>query len=173
MSEQTRKSKKIGALLGGISILGIAAIAMIASPAMAGKNDEHSGMQDKHKERLEALDTNKDGIVSKEEVEAAKAARFAVADADGNGSVSFGEFEAMKEKHQMERRQKHFAKKDKNGDGVLSMDEVGERRSGMFEKLDLNGDGEITKEERDEAHEKFRDERKDHHKGRGRHHKDD
>jgi hypothetical protein len=46
-----------------------------------------------------------------------------------------------------------FKRADKNGDGFLTQDEVGEKRWERIKVADANGDGKISREELKQAHE--------------------
>jgi Ca2+-binding EF-hand superfamily protein len=70
-------------------------------------------------EILEKFDADKDGKLSKEEREAARAAREKEFDKDGDGKLSDEEKEAMRE----DGRKKMIARFDKDGDGKLSEEE--------------------------------------------------
>lgn len=138
------------ALVGAVSLLGTAAVLAFAVPASA----EKGAMMGHHKAHLAEVDTDGDGKISKTEVEAAHKAHFKSADMDSNGSVSLEEFEAMDERRRQMKLKRKFERSDKNGDGVLSSEELGSRRDGHFEKMDKNGDGEISADERKAAHKK-------------------
>ena len=77
--------------------------------------------------------------------------RFAAADTNGDGGLSLEEIEAFREaerEHRMEmRKQRMFDRQDTNGDGVISIDEFESRGMPMFERIDADGDGEITEAE--------------------------
>jgi Ca2+-binding EF-hand superfamily protein len=85
--------------------------------------------------RFDAIDSNKDGKLSKEELQAAH--------------------QAMREKHR-ERADAQFKAADKDGDGALSVQEAEaaarERVARMFERLDTNKDGKLTQEEMRAGH---------------------
>ena len=164
MTGKTPKFKTLA--ISATAMTGVFALLALANPALAGHRDHGEGMKDRHKAHLEEVDTNNDGSFSKAEVEAAEAKRFAVIDTNGDGSISLGEFEAEKMKRMKERMKKKFDKRDKNGDGVLTADEVG-RMGNHFEEMDLDGDGEISKAERKSAHKKMRGDKHKH----GKHHK--
>ena len=105
-----------------------------------------------HHPRLEAIDTDGDGNVTRAEVDAHRAETFARADADGDGAVSFTEMESFREseraRHRAERAQRRFEMMDADGDGVIGPDEFGGRADKMFEKADADGDGVLTEDER-------------------------
>lgn len=136
------------AIVGAAGLLGGVAMLLAVGPAMAEKGKT----MERHKAHLEELDTNKDGKISRDEVKAAHDARFNSVDTDGNGSVSLEEFQAAEERRKQMRLQRKFERADKNGDGVLTSDELDSRRDGHFDKIDKNGDGEISAKERKAAH---------------------
>ncbi|MDB5555504.1 MAG: hypothetical protein JWL86_5488 [Rhizobium sp.] len=87
-----------------------------------------------------ALDTNKDGALSADEVSNAKASMKAhrkQARAAGEGRVHFVKFPAK-------RMSKRFDKIDANGDGKLSESELGRVSERMFKRRDKDGDGYLT-----------------------------
>jgi Ca2+-binding EF-hand superfamily protein len=137
----------------------IGAIAFTASAQLRGP-----GMR---MPALEEVDTNSDGNISKTELEAHKANRFAAADTSGDGLVSFEEFEAHalaeKAKREAQRRERRFARLDANGDGYVSAEEHAaaddERMARRFERVDTNGDGMISAEEREAAKAKRKERR--------------
>ena len=121
------------------------------------------------------LDTNGDGVLSVEEMQAPMLERFQSADTDGDGNLSADELNAARPekgegkrfgggkfgKHGGEhggdrgdRAAKMIAKLDSDGDGLLSLEELSAnpKPAQMFEKIDANGDGAISQEEFDAAH---------------------
>lgn len=99
----------------------------------------------------ELQDTNGDGVISAEEItaarEAAKAEKLAQFDTDGNGELSRNERRAMKDA----RYNAMLVDFDADGDGELSRDErraaKDARRAALEAQLDVNGDGELSAEE--------------------------
>lgn len=73
---------------------------------------------------MKAADTNQDGTLSPEEKQAF--------------------FQA--------RGKAHFEKRDANGDGKLSQDEVSRMPAEVFAKIDTNGDGALTPQELKAGH---------------------
>ncbi len=108
-----------------------------------------------------AADADSDGLLTQEELSAYGAARFAGADSDGSGTLSVQEMEAQIEKGIKERAMEMagkraekgaahmIARRDANGDGELSLDEVGPKggEAHIFNRLDRDGDGAISAEE--------------------------
>lgn len=106
------------------------------------------------------VDTNGDGQITQEELDAHAAARFAEADNDGNGTLSTEELIARLQARDTDRLQRGaermIERMDENDDGVLSAEEMAARdNSRMFERLDANDDGAISQEEMDTARERF------------------
>jgi Ca2+-binding EF-hand superfamily protein len=77
--------------------------------------------QAKAKVRFDAVDKNKNGVLSKDELEG-RAARMLHADTNKDGSVTFAESQAQV--------QVWFQKMDTNKDGALSGDELAQARHG-------------------------------------------
>ena len=93
--------------------------------------------------KIEKLDTNKDGKVSRDEMLSGATTRFDQADSNKDGALSDAEKKAAHDKHAQER----FTNKDKNNDGVLTKDELPQHFAERLLKLDANSDGKLTKEE--------------------------
>lgn len=116
--------------------------------------------------KLEKIDINQDGNITKDEVSAHRADRFASADLNGDTLISPEEFEAFaeaeRERRQQERQARMFAKLDANGDGSISADEhaaMDQRMDRMFDRVDKDDDGVITEAEREAAKEKMKERR--------------
>ncbi|WP_372885959.1 EF-hand domain-containing protein [Shimia sp.] len=112
------------------------------------------------------LDADGDGALTQAELEAFGRARFDAADADSDGFLTPQEMQAHKleqiKQRMAERNARMLEKKDSDGDGKLSYDEMrpeDSRRDKMFSRLDADGNGEISEAEYDEVRMKMRDHR--------------
>jgi hypothetical protein len=65
-----------------------------------------------------------DGPPCAADMEADRAALFAKADADGNGTLSLEEFKNFETLFREQMAERHFAHVDANGDGVVSLQEL-------------------------------------------------
>ncbi len=144
------------------------AISLVAATAVAGSMAiaQERGGKNMRGERLEQLDTNKDGAISRDEVKAERLERFAMADIDSDGAVSQAEMVAFTEARRAERRERRqarqFARLDTDGNGTVSAEEFAGREMKMFERADINGDGSVDAEEREAMAAKVRDMRGKH-----------
>lgn len=115
---------------------------------------------------FERLDTDGDGRVTWEEVQAARAAAVAGLDANGDGFLSKEEIVNLRLAQARQRIERQvdvlLDQRDANGDGRLGADELlapggfGERGGmqmtrRMFDRIDADGDGVVTQEEADAA----------------------
>ena len=96
---------------------------------------------------VKMCDTNKDGMVSREEAKAAPrlSANFDALDANKDGQLSQDELRSA----WAGRNHRHGARMDTNGDGLISRDEA--RNAPMlsqnFDAIDSNKDGFLSREE--------------------------
>ena len=126
--------------------------------------------------KFERQDVNGDGAITKDEMEATQSAkkdkmqarRLERLDTNQNGTIEDGEREAFKAEMQAKRetRKANFgsgtagarkgksgkhglrdAKRDTNGDGLISRDEYNAASNALFIRMDANGDGVLTKGE--------------------------
>ena len=104
---------------------------------------------------IQRFDKNGDGVLEVKELPELLQERLAAADTNKDGKLTVQELEAHRAAHMAERGKRHFAKLDKNGDGVLTKDEVGEKKWERIGKADANRDGKVTQEELKQAREAF------------------
>lgn len=103
-----------------VAILGLA----LSVPVFADSSvDIPLDDQSKLTQDLLQYDTNKDGVISLDEMAAVKAAEFAKADTDGDGYLTWAEFKAMVDAKRDSRLATLFKVADKDGSGAVSADE--------------------------------------------------
>ena len=104
-----------------------------------------------------ALDADKDGKVSKDEIAAFRAARVTAADANADGKLSVEEISAMHlramEKAAGNMAERMVARLDADGDKMLTAAEMMDRPlpENLFDRVDTNQDGFIDQAEADAA----------------------
>jgi Ca2+-binding EF-hand superfamily protein len=97
---------------------------------------------------LQALDTDHDGQLSTQEIQAAPTSLLAL-DRNGDGQLTADEFQPRPQESgassgELVNRLMAF---DKNGDAVLTPDEMPARMQNLFARADSNHDGKLTAEE--------------------------
>ena len=122
------------------------------------------------------LDSDANGQITVEDLQANAQARFSTADADGNGELTVEELLAQRSANMAERQaaagdqqkrpgpmsekqmgwmiEKMIAKRDSNGNGTLSLDEMTPeqaRLDRMIDRFDTDDDNAISQAEFDEA----------------------
>ncbi|MFW6730141.1 MAG: EF-hand domain-containing protein [Synechococcus sp.] len=125
-------------------------VLLLLAPALpAGAQDP--GVMQEHRRRMRdlfhRLDTDGDGRVPVGE--RLGTSRLKGLDRDGNGQVELRELPPPSEPFLGERLLEAFRRADRNGDGLLSLDEATAlpRLHERFLRFDRNGDGVITLEE--------------------------
>ncbi len=119
-------------------ILSVIGIGVVAASAQAADHGKGHGQWDQ-------LDANGDGKITADEMNAKHADFFAKADGDGDGAITREEMEAF----HIARRAEHMQKRsgDSNGDGVVDRSEYIEAAGERFDRLDKDGDGVLSKDE--------------------------
>jgi len=110
---------------------------------------------------FDALDADKDGKLTVEELAQARSTKFAEADSDKDGKLSADELLAMREKavaaHKAQMAENMIARLDSDKDGFVSAAELEAMPMGknmgekMFSRLDADADGAISKQEAEAA----------------------
>lgn len=104
---------------------------------------------------IQRFDKNGDGVLEIKELPELLQQRLAAADTNKDGKLSVQELEAHRATRMEEHGKKKFAALDKNGDGVLTKDEVGDEKWQRIGKADANGDGRVTQDELKQARKAF------------------
>lgn len=143
--------------LGTVASIAVGAVAF----AQFGPRGGHGGFGERGERgdrgaRIEMLferaDLNGDGALTMAEIEAARAEVFAEMDADGSGGVDAAELAEWRIRQTAERA---VSRRDADGDGVLSLDEI-PFRAERLARFDLDENGEITRTELEAAMERGR-----------------
>ena len=129
------------AVIGGLSIAGIA----IANPGFGHRGGPFHMIVD---DMLGSIDTNADGAISQDEINAAIEARYAAFDANKDGKLSLEEFQALWADLTRPIAVRAFQFLDPNGDAVLDRAEVDKRFGSIVARLDRNNDGKLSPEDR-------------------------
>lgn len=146
----TRTSK-----LAGVTLATLAA-ALLATTAMAERGpgrDHAQGGAPFAALDFAAIDANKDGKITPEEIDAHRTAQITAADTDGDGLLSADELSALNMSRMSARAgdmaQKMIERMDTDKDGKLSAAEMPARQGGqrMFERLDTDKDGALSEAE--------------------------
>ena len=110
---------------------------------------------------FERLDTNRDSVVDRRELDDARARQFARMDRDGNGYIAGSEIAELRADRPDRggRRGRRgggdpVARMDRDGDGRVSVAEF-RGPTEMLERADFDGDGRITRREFEEATERM------------------
>jgi Ca2+-binding EF-hand superfamily protein len=106
---------------------------------------------------FEQLDTNGDGVITLEEIQAKAGDKFAESDTNGDGLLDVAELTAAAERERSQMIERMMEKKDTNGDGMLSQEEMAPRNpERLFERADTDGNGAISLEEWEAAKKNMR-----------------
>jgi hypothetical protein len=128
-------------ILIATALIGGAALATV--PAIAGGGPRGPGGPN----LLKQFDTNDDGKLTQDEIDAARHARVTEFDADKNGALSLEEYQALWLDAMHRAMVRAFQANDEDGDGSVTIVEFQARFADIVENLDRNGDGELTRDE--------------------------
>ncbi len=100
------------------------------------------------REMLASVDTNGDGALSQEEIDAAVNARFAEFDADNSGGLSLEEFQALWAEITRPIAVRAFQFLDPDGDANIAREELADRFGSVVARFDRNDDGVLDASDR-------------------------
>ncbi|MGI4757212.1 MAG: EF-hand domain-containing protein [Janthinobacterium lividum] len=122
-------------------------LALFLLPTLAPFASHAQGGQPPPRMVLQALDTDGDGQLSAQEIEAASAS-LAKLDRNHDGQITGDEYSPkMQDQTAATDLLTRLMAMDRNGDGVLTPDELPERMRAMFDRGDTNHDGKLTPDE--------------------------
>lgn len=93
---------------------------------------------------FEAVDADKDGSVTREEIDTYRASRVSDADTSGDGALSIEEFDTLYREFTRSRMVDAFQKLDNDGDGMITAEEMDAQTNRLVGHLDHDGDGALT-----------------------------
>ena len=113
-------------------------------------------------DKMQMMDTNKDGMISATEHSAGVKQMFAKMDADGDGKVTAAEMDASHKRMSggttgatsMSSADK-IKTMDTNGDGMITADEHSSGASSKFSTMDTDGNGSLSSAELQAGHDKM------------------
>ncbi len=114
-----------------------AGAALMAAGAMAAEGGKGRGW--------DRMDVNGDGKLTAEEMSEKNAAFIEKADADGDGAVTKEEMKAFHQARRAEWREKRNP--DKNDDGVVDRTEYVNAAQERFDRMDKDGNGVLSEDE--------------------------
>lgn len=134
-------------LLLGVTLVCASAVTLADPGAGRGQRPDMS-------ERLAEVDTNDDGLISREEFVAARTDHFAMLDRDGDGYFSELDIpERLRGRDQAQHRhERMLAQFDQDGDRLVSQLEFESGPTPHFDRADGNGDGQIDATEVHQLH---------------------
>lgn len=138
------RKRILGYTLGGVVLTAlVGSIAIAAAPGGGGDGMPGGGFI----RLMEEMDADRNGAISRVEIEAFNAARAAAMDADGNGEVTVAELEDYREAQRQKRMAEHLNAMDSDGDGKVSVAELQAAANWRLARLDRDGDGAIERDE--------------------------
>jgi len=148
---------KIALAAGLAGLLGLGAAAGLARADMGrsqgqdghGMSGHHGmAMQSRIKAFAERYDTNKDGKITQDEINANRAQWHGEFDKDKDANLTLQEFQDLWIKARHERMVREFQRFDRDGDGKVTLEEYQGPLIDIVEIMDRNGDNALSKDDR-------------------------
>jgi EF hand len=132
-----------------IAVIALAGLVALGGVAVAHKGWRHGGPHGPmgFEQLAERYDTNKDGKVSQEEIDANRGSMLADFDADKSNSLALAEFQNLWLKTHNQQMIRDFQRLDKDANGQITLDEYKAPLDKLVANLDTNKDGVISSDE--------------------------
>lgn len=141
-------------MIAGASAAGIAALTV---GGFAVADSRHGGMMDGHgrgfgmmrmaENFAERYDTNKDGKITQEEIDANRTQWMNDADANKDGKLGMDEFQTVWLRAHRERMVREFQYFDRDGDAGVTLDEYRRPLNNVVTAMDQNNDGVLSRDD--------------------------
>ena len=120
-------------------VAGSFSIVATAGPRDRGQGRQAGGLL----HAFERIDADADGVVTRAEFDAELAARQAGLDGNNDRAVTFEEARAFRAAQREVRARERFARLDRDGNGVVTTNEISANKLRLFTFLDRNEDGAV------------------------------
>lgn len=134
----------------------------LGGPETHAMEEARKSSGEKGGDYFRSMDTSGDGLITKEEFDAAHDKHFHEMDANGDNKLSHEEMRDGHRQNLDKVKDKRFNEADADNDGTLTRDEAKKmpRVFRRFERMDSNKDGKLTREEVDAGMKKKQPDRK-------------
>lgn len=137
-------------------------LAAVGFAALAGAAGVAAAQDQQQRPRgVFAMDANSDGVLTRQEFDAGRAAEFTRLDANNDGQLTREEMRAGRGEHRRSGRHGgHLERADANNDGNITREEFLAGPNAAFDRLDANRDGVISASERPQRPQRAEGERR-------------
>lgn len=144
----TKRSLTILAVGGAVTLAGLVALSGTTLAQRTFGGHAFGMMGGLAGELLRDVDTDGNGRLTQQEIDASINGRYARFDADKNGTLSLEEFTSLWAELTRPLAVRAFQLLDPNGDASIARAEVDERFGRVVQRFDRNGDGALSREDR-------------------------
>lgn len=133
----------------GASLIALVGAAGIATAQQDWHRGGHGhGMMMMMRSMMDRYDTNKDGAISQDEINANRTSWHTEFDANKDGNLDLKEFQQLWLKARNEEMVREFQRFDRDGDGKVTLDEYKQPLESTVADMDRNGDGVLNRLDR-------------------------